>query len=410
MATSIPSGISTSIPRRLLARAPFSTSFFAPRRTPPRRHRNRDLPATDTSPVSDAGIRLNLRQHALGQHLAAKLARARTQVQQVIRRAQHVRIVLHHHNRVPQVAQVLQDPNQPVRVPRMQPDRRLIQHVERAHQLRAQRSRQLNPLRLAARQVEASRSSVRYSSPTASRNVSRCAPLPECCPAISSCIGVSFSARKTPSPAQSSAPWPGRCSAPVIVAIRTARASARSRCPLHSGHSRVSAILAQHHAHVQLVLLALHLREKPVHALEAALPASTTSRAAPRVISRHGTSSGTPSAAACFLNSVNQADTSADSTDRSRRHSGFNPLSGITRFKSKSTVFPNPWHRGHAPNGLLKLEQARLRLAVQPMAIHALECRRKTAAVPARRLSRSVLAASARAAQTSSKITSPASR
>src|SRR5580693_10478325 len=30
-------------------------------------------------------------------------------------------------------------------------------------------------------------------------------------------------------------------------------------------------------------------------------------------------------------------------------------LSGTTRSMSKSMVLPKPWHRGHAPNGLLKL-------------------------------------------------------
>src|SRR5947207_2109950 len=31
--------------------------------------------------------------------------------------------------------------------------------------------------------------------------------------------------------------------------------------------------------------------------------------------------------------------------------------SGITRLMSKSMVLPNPWHRGHAPNGELKLNR-----------------------------------------------------
>src|SRR5690242_17964832 len=30
---------------------------------------------------------------------------------------------------------------------------------------------------------------------------------------------------------------------------------------------------------------------------------------------------------------------------------------GITRFISKSMVLPNPWQRGHAPNGELKLNR-----------------------------------------------------
>src|ERR1035441_979400 len=32
-------------------------------------------------------------------------------------------------------------------------------------------------------------------------------------------------------------------------------------------------------------------------------------------------------------------------------------LSGTTRSISKSMVLPKPWHRGHAPNGLLKLNR-----------------------------------------------------
>src|SRR5208337_4249662 len=31
--------------------------------------------------------------------------------------------------------------------------------------------------------------------------------------------------------------------------------------------------------------------------------------------------------------------------------------SGMTRFMSKSMVLPNPWHRGHAPTGELKLNR-----------------------------------------------------
>ncbi len=95
--------------------------LLASRRTPPRRHRNRNLPR-EILPRQRIRIRLDLRQHSLRQQLAAKFTRARPQVQQMIRRPQHVRIVLHHDDRVPQVAQFFQNANQPRRVPRMQSD------------------------------------------------------------------------------------------------------------------------------------------------------------------------------------------------------------------------------------------------------------------------------------------------
>ena len=51
---------------------------------------------------------------------------------------------------VAEVAQVLEDVDQPVRVARMQADGRLVEHVERADEMRAERSGQLDALRFAA--------------------------------------------------------------------------------------------------------------------------------------------------------------------------------------------------------------------------------------------------------------------
>ena len=78
------------------------------------------------------------------------LARAGAEIENLVRCEHRVGIVLDHQQRVPQVAQAFQDLDQPVRVARMQSDRRLVEHVQGAHQMRSQRSGQLNPLRLAA--------------------------------------------------------------------------------------------------------------------------------------------------------------------------------------------------------------------------------------------------------------------
>ena len=79
------------------------------------------------------------------------LAGARAQIENVVGGENRVGIVLDDQQRVAQIAQPFQNLNQPVRVARMQPDGRLVQHVERAHQMRPQRRRQLDALRLAAR-------------------------------------------------------------------------------------------------------------------------------------------------------------------------------------------------------------------------------------------------------------------
>ena len=65
--------------------------------------------------------------------------------------AHHRGVVLDHQDRVADVAQAFQDFGQPSRVARVQADGGLIEDVERAHQIRAQRRSQLYALRLAAR-------------------------------------------------------------------------------------------------------------------------------------------------------------------------------------------------------------------------------------------------------------------
>ncbi len=59
-------------------------------------------------------------------------------------------VVLHHQDRVAEVAQALQNVDQAGGIAAVQPDGRLVEHVERPHQARAERGCQLNALRFAS--------------------------------------------------------------------------------------------------------------------------------------------------------------------------------------------------------------------------------------------------------------------
>ena len=92
-----------------------------------------------------------LRERSFEDDAPAVFARARTQIDDVIGGAHHVRIVLHHHDRVAQVAQLFEDSDQPAGVAAVQADGRLVEHVARAHQPRSEAGRELDALRFAAR-------------------------------------------------------------------------------------------------------------------------------------------------------------------------------------------------------------------------------------------------------------------
>ena len=82
--------------------------------------------------------------------LAAVFSRARAEIENAVGGAHDVGIVLDDQDRVSQVAQVVQDLDQPMRVAAVQSDGRLVEHIQRADQPRSQRSRELNALRFAA--------------------------------------------------------------------------------------------------------------------------------------------------------------------------------------------------------------------------------------------------------------------
>ena len=64
----------------------------------------------------------------------------------------HVGVVLDDENRVALVAQLAEDGDEPQVVARMQADGRLVEHVQSADERRAERRREIDPLRFAARQ------------------------------------------------------------------------------------------------------------------------------------------------------------------------------------------------------------------------------------------------------------------
>ena len=89
---------------------------------------------------------------ALRDDLAAVLARARAQVDEPVGRAHHLLVVLDDEHRVAEVAQPLERPDQAVVVALVESDRRLVEDVEHADELRADLRREPDALRLAARE------------------------------------------------------------------------------------------------------------------------------------------------------------------------------------------------------------------------------------------------------------------
>ena len=88
-----------------------------------------------------------------GRHdLAPMTARARTEIHDVIRRANRLFIVLYDKHRVAQIAQLLQRRQQARIVALVQPDRGLVEDVEHADQPAADLRREPDPLRFPARQ------------------------------------------------------------------------------------------------------------------------------------------------------------------------------------------------------------------------------------------------------------------
>src|SRR6266404_8334580 len=93
----------------------------------------------------------NLVVGARAYNFSAILSGARAEIENAVGGAHDVGIVLDDEDGVSRVAKVMQDLDEPVRIAAVQTDGRLVEHVERSNQTRAERSRKLNALRLAAR-------------------------------------------------------------------------------------------------------------------------------------------------------------------------------------------------------------------------------------------------------------------
>ena len=72
--------------------------------------------------------------NTLEHHLAAMDAGFRPQVDEEVRRADDLRIMLHHDHGIADVAEALQDRNEAVGIPRVKADGRLVQDIHGSHQ------------------------------------------------------------------------------------------------------------------------------------------------------------------------------------------------------------------------------------------------------------------------------------
>ena len=149
-ATNFPTGNSTSICFRLFSAAPRTVKW-------PRSSSRRGGIAIVRDAREELARDRALDPHhvlrgALGDHVAAVLARARPHVDEVVGCAHHLLVVLDDEDGVAESLQPLERPDQLVVVALVQADRRLVEDVEDADELRADLRRQPQPLRLAARE------------------------------------------------------------------------------------------------------------------------------------------------------------------------------------------------------------------------------------------------------------------
>ena len=146
----VPSGNDTSMFFRLCGDAPVTRSRWpVPRRRG--RHRDGQLVA-QVLRGQRPRVAPQALERALEHDASALLARAQPEVDDVVGDGDHVRVVLDDEHGVALIAKLPQDPDQPQVVAGVQPDGRLVEHVQRVHQRRAEGCGQVDALRLAARE------------------------------------------------------------------------------------------------------------------------------------------------------------------------------------------------------------------------------------------------------------------
>ena len=102
--------------------------------------------------MTDPGVVAIVVGGTLGDDLSPVLARAWPEVDDPVGRAHHLLVVLDDEHGVADVAQPLERVDEPAVVALVEPDRRLVEDVEDADELRADLRREPEPLRLAARE------------------------------------------------------------------------------------------------------------------------------------------------------------------------------------------------------------------------------------------------------------------
>src|SRR5271170_6919172 len=95
-------------------------------------------------------VALDLFNGSGGEDAAAELACSRTEVEEIVGGADHVRVVLYDEDGVAEVAEVVEDADELGSVARVQADGWLIEDVERAYELRSERGGELDALRFSS--------------------------------------------------------------------------------------------------------------------------------------------------------------------------------------------------------------------------------------------------------------------
>ncbi len=96
--------------------------------------------------MSERGWRADLSRRAGSHHLPAVFAAARAEIDHIIRGQDHLQVVLDDQDGVAQVAQAAQHVDQAAGIAMVQPDGRLIEHVQHAAQPRAEQRCQAQAL------------------------------------------------------------------------------------------------------------------------------------------------------------------------------------------------------------------------------------------------------------------------
>ena len=192
------------------------------------------------------------------------------EIEKMIGGTEHVWIVLDDNDGVAKVAQVFEDVNQAIGVARVQADRGFVEDVERTDQPRPERSRKLDPLRFAAGECRGKPIEGQVFEAHGVKKREALADLLEDragnlllhrreVESREEVFRFGDGERRGLADVEAIDPYgPGFGAETLATAI---------------GTLGVATIFAEHHAHVKLVLLALHLREEAVHSDEASLPA-----------------------------------------------------------------------------------------------------------------------------------------